>query len=387
MRDRQTPQKKDRSNFITNQNETFKDRLKTIVQGEAVNIAYLDFLIGYFRISGFIHLYEIIDSKLEQFEEIRILAGIDADFLDHSHLQGIDTKTISHDKYREKFCKDQIDCLNSEQYSENAEISFERLVALKDKVQLRIIKDRNVHAKVYILSAKPSQRSDGSYQYHGSVFVGSSNLTHNGLVKHREFNAELNGSDDIEDALYEFENLWQDSIEVTQELIENIKKATYLQEISLQDLYYKLLLEYFGADRIKLDTSIENLFPKHYKSFKYQIQAITDGISKLSKYNGLFLSDVVGLGKTLIATLIVRKLENDGKLTGKILIATPPALKNNWEYAFNEVGIMQKYETCTHDTLDKIKDPHNYGFIIVDESHRFRSNRTNRYQELKRSSD
>lgn len=382
MRDRPTPQKKDRSNFITNQNETFKDRLKTIIQGGAINIAYLDLLVGYFRISGFIHLCEIIDSKLEQFEEIRILAGIDADFLDTKILKGINPKTIGSDEYKEEFYKDQVKYLNAEPYSENVEKSFERLEALKNKVQLRIIKGRNVHAKVYILSAKPTQKPDGSYRYDGSIFVGSSNLTRNGWVNNHEFNAELNGTDDIENALYEFENLWQDSIEVTQELIEDIKKATYLREISADDLYYKLLLEYFGADRIKLDTSIENLFPKPYKPFEYQIQAITDGISKLNKYNGFFLSDVVGLGKTLIATLIVRKLKHDGKLKGRILITTPPALKSNWEDAFDKVEI--NCDIQTHDSLDKIKHADRYDLIIIDESHRFKSNTTDRYNEIQR---
>lgn len=142
-----------------------------------------------------------------------------------------------------------------------------------------------------------------------------------------------------------------------------------------------MLIEYFG-DKIKPDKSIEALFPENYKALQYQVYAIQDGINKLQKYNGFFLSDVVGLGKTLIATIIAQKLEVSGNLGGKILVTCPPALKANWEDHFQKVGVNRHLTIKTHDMLHEIKDPENYGLVIVDESHRFKSRSSQRYKQL-----
>ena len=44
-------------------------------------------------------------------------------------------------------------------------------------------KDKNIHAKVYILREKDIKRHNGSTEYRGSIITGSSNLSENGLSK------------------------------------------------------------------------------------------------------------------------------------------------------------------------------------------------------------
>jgi hypothetical protein len=63
------------------------------------------------------------------------------------------------------------------------------------------------------------------------------------------------------------------------------------------------LLEYFGKS-IDFDLNSVSDLPKRYKKLSYQIDAVNDGYSKMLKYNGFFLSDVVGLGKAVVAALI-----------------------------------------------------------------------------------
>lgn len=385
---RPEPIRKDSSKFVTNRGETLKDRIKQIIHHKSINIAYLDFLIGYFSISGFVHLCEIIQSKIQDLKEIRILIGIQSDvFFNDLHREGIDPLSAEKERFRKAFCEEQAKILNGEHYSKDPEEAFSKLLEIVSKIQMRIVRDGKVHAKFYIFSGEPTPRESVNgigYNYVGSVIVGSSNLSHNGLIKHYEFNAELRDSDDIENALYEFEKLWEDSVELRREDFECIKNQSYLQEIKLKDLYYKLLIEYFGEDRIAFDRDIEGFFPEGYKPLKYQIYAIKDGIAKLKKYNGFFLSDVVGLGKTLIASMIVKVLEARGELGGKILIVCPPALKETWKEYFDRVKINRHREIFTHGSLHNLQDSVDFGLIIVDESHKFKSSGSDRYKEIQR---
>jgi len=55
----------------------------------------------------------------------------------------------------------------------------------------------------------------------------------------------------------------------------------------------------------------------------YQIDAVTEGLSKVKKHNGFFLADVVGLGKTVTTAMIVKKLLFD--MQGEVLVIAPPS--------------------------------------------------------------
>ncbi|HIY43654.1 MAG TPA: hypothetical protein IAA23_01305 [Candidatus Helicobacter avistercoris] len=387
---RPIPRKSENSKFINNTDIKLKDKLSQIINNPAQNISYLDFLIGYFQISGFKHLNDIIKNKLDSIEEMRILVGINLDpIIAELGDQNIDFTTAKKERFIKQFNKEQVAQLNNdENYSQDTDLSiYQLLEAIKSKkIKMRIIRERGVHAKFYVMSCKPQLvtkvNGEQSYDYQGSVIIGSSNLSHNGLVKHYEFNAELRDSQDIETALYEFNQLWEKSIEISLNDVEEIEKESYLSTLTPQELYYKMLIEHFGMDRIGRDESIESLFPEGYKALEYQIYAIKDGLNKLEKYNGFFLSDVVGLGKTLIATIIAQKLEVSGKLGGKILVTCPPALKASWEDHFDKVGINRHTTIKTHDMLHEITDPQNYGMVIIDESHRFKSKTSQRYDKL-----
>lgn len=72
------------------------------------------------------------------------------------------------------------------------------------------------------------------------------------------------------------------------------------------------------------------------------------------EHNGLFLADVVGLGKTMIATMIARRfVEANGKHTN-ILVVFPPALEENWKNTFKLFGIYKKAQFVTNGSLSKV---------------------------------
>ncbi len=57
-----------------------------------------------------------------------------------------------------------------------------------------------------------------------------------------------------------------------------------------------------------------------FKNLKYQRDAVSQGYQMLIKNNGFFLADVVGLGKTVITTMIAKRfIEENGIRDSRLL--------------------------------------------------------------------
>ena len=151
------------------------------------------------------------------------------------------------------------DCLNKEQDIANG--------GNGKKLEFRAYPSENIHAKVYI---SRFQKEDRDF---GRVVTGSSNFSEGGLIANREFNVELKNKADVEFALNQFEELWKNSVDISQGYIETIQKKTWLNEdITPYELYLKMLYEYLKED-INLDQEIELNFPEGFLELDYQKQA------------------------------------------------------------------------------------------------------------------
>lgn len=249
------------------------------------------------------------------------------------------------------------------------------------RIEMRIHPKQNIHAKIYIFREEV-------YHPHGygSVITGSSNLTEAGLEKNFEFNVELRYDDDIKFATETFEKLWAESVAIDIKHIEQIKEESYLNtNFTPYEVYLKFLLEYFGKS-IDFDPNSVSDLPKGYKKLSYQIDAVNDGYSKMMKHNGFFLSDVVGLGKTIVSALIAKKFffANGFPMhRSHTLVIVPPAMKEGWERTLAEFKL-DNYTIVTNGSLHKLKNPSLYDLIIVDEAHKFRSDTASMYNELQK---
>jgi superfamily II DNA/RNA helicase len=172
--------------------------------------------------------------------------------------------------------------------------------------------------------------------------------------------------------------------------IRRTKAGTYLsKDVTPYELYIKMLIEYFG-NRIGYDTESFYDMPEGYRRIEYQIDAVEEGFEKLLRYDGFFLSDVVGLGKTVIAAMIAKRfsLEN-GREKTKILVVYPPAVEENWKATFNDFEIMN-VRFVSNGSLKKVIDEDDFNYwnaeeydlIIVDESHKFRNHETGMFKHL-----
>ena len=232
----------------------------------------------------------------------------------------------------------------------------------------------------------------------GIAITGSSNLSGNGLGitedKQYEFNVKMSQYEDVKFAKDEFEELWKEAegCEITAEDLKINIERTYLKgDISPYDLYIKMLIEYF-SDRV-MDADDENPLnvPENYTKYDYQMDAVVEGYQKLLRYDGFFLADVVGLGKTVIATMIAKKfLQENGRDNTKILVVYPPAVEQNWKTTFKDFGIDKYTKFITNGSLNKVLDEDNYDYwnadeydlVLVDEAHKFRSHTTNAFEQL-----
>jgi len=95
-------------------------------------------------------------------------------------------------------------------------------------------------------------------------------------------------------------------------------------------------------EKINLDQNelFRDYLPENFMDLEYQKDAVKDAQMKLEEYGGVFISDVVGLGKTFVSAMLAQQLD------GRTLVIAPPALINkdnpgSWPNVFSDFGVRQ----------------------------------------------
>lgn len=375
--------------FFTNrteQNSLYKKFEGVITNNQIENF---DALVGYFRASGYFQMRHL----LKEIPKIRILVGINVDGLSKkAHDRGqlyFEDKEITKTTFLAEVKKDIAEA-NYRQNVEDGIIQFIEDIA-SGRIEMRASGDRKLHAKIYIF--RPPNFNEHTF---GNVITGSSNFTSAGLggknnnLSNYEFNVLLRDYDNVKFALEEFETLWENATQILPVDAQQIKKQSYINdEVTPFELYIKMLIEYFGKSVEKSEIFDSNL-PKGYTNLEYQADAVIDGYGKMMRHNGFILADVVGLGKTVIATRIIKKYIQHNGFNTKILIVYPPALATNWKATIKDFQLTNYVQFVTNGSLHKIIDGDNYDYlnpedfdlIVVDESHKFRNTSSEQYALL-----
>jgi superfamily II DNA/RNA helicase len=359
--------------FITNEpKKNLLDRFKVLIK----DTQFFDALVGYFYTSGFYALYK----SLEGTEKIRILIGIStnpktAELINQSKQPEFQ---FSHAETKEHFSNLIAEEMGISEDSRQIEEGVHKFLEwLRDgKLQIRAYPTENIHAKVYIMSFLEGDRDVGR------VITGSSNFTQAGLVDNLEFNVELKNRADYEFALKKFNELWANAVDVKDKYIDTIHTKTWLNNtITPYQLYLKFLYEYFKDELRRTDEVFFRYVPTEFKRLEYQEQAVLNAKKILEEYGGVFISDVVGLGKTYISALLANQLD------GRHLVVAPPVLleKNNpgsWPNVFSDFRVAADFESL--GKLDQLvrRGVGKYKNIFIDEAHRFRTETTISYELL-----
>ena len=362
--------------FFTNEPERdLYSRFSAILKS---NTQFFDVLVGYFRSSGFFKMYE----ALEQVEKIRILVGLNVDRYtviiidrvnDEETCASISTtegKEIIVDEIEKEF----ENAASSSKVEKGVRIFMDWLKS--GKLEMRMYTEAPIHAKVYIMRKDQKKVPD----MFGSVITGSSNFSEAGLINNLEFNVELKDYGDVKFALDKFEELWARGTDIRDTYIEAVEQRTWMRnDITPYQLYLKTLYEFFKEEINADKENFETLLPEGYMRLQYQIDAVTQARQKLDAYNGVFISDVVGLGKTYICAMLANSFNRN---TYKLFIC-PPVLVDYWR------SVLQEFDVARCDVeslgkLDKIlaKGTDKYSYVFVDEAHRFRNSGTEAFTEL-----
>ncbi|HEY4498568.1 MAG TPA: helicase-related protein [Candidatus Paceibacterota bacterium] len=376
-------------NAITNiGTNTLSGTLKSILP----NCDRIDALVGYFYFSGFQDLAkELADKK------IRILVGMDIDkriIEKVSTLKGFDLDVHTSDvhissrsRVRDEYIEDFSKVFNDTDYFDSSESqdAFKIFLAKLSDGSLEIKKtSTSNHSKFYILHNRPEFSANGIAP--GIVIEGSSNLTISGLKGQGEHNRTLQEKHYYDDDVKRFEECWSDPENITiidlqtvDEFVRQIKKKIWLFALPRpRALYYKVLKEYFEVDSIEDLKAPSEITAGKFFDLKYQKDAISLGIDRIKKFGGVIIADVVGLGKSIVASAIAHNLGL------KTIIIAPPHLESQWkDYMadFDFKGFV--YSTGKiQDALDRHGSDSGKLLVILDEAHKHRNEDTENYKIL-----
>lgn len=358
--------------FFTNEEgHTLYDRFNKILNN---NVQFFDILVGYFRSSGFYKMYE----SMENVEKTRILVGLNLDkksvelIHEAKNINQIDF--MSNAETKKYYSEEVNEEIEKSEDSKDVEIGIKKFIEFINlgKLEIRVYPHHSIHAKVYIM-----RKDLGKSEDYGKVITGSSNFSQSGLIDQLEFNVELKDSRDVRFAEEKFEELWKNSIEVNDEYIDKAKKSWIRDDITPYELFIKCLYEYFQEEinQDNLNPSTLGL-PPGFMKLQYQLHAVVRAEKILETYNGVFLSDVVGLGKTYIAAMLAKRLR------GRKLVICPPVLIDNWEKVLWEFDVSAKIKSL--GKLDSIlqMNKDSYDYVFIDEAHRFRNDDNDTYTKL-----
>ena len=353
----------------------------------------LSFLVGFFYFSGYSALYSPLRKAFEQNPELRlrVLVGLAVDTaLGELVERERKERRLTNGEMVEGYLRELQQALSHPrmdfpEFPEQARFFLELLQA--GHLELRKTRDP-VHAKLYLFGVKPDLL--GLLPGGGSFISGSSNLTHGGLSGQREFNVEIRdyGFDEARDF---FDKLWRDALPLSPKDIQRVARIVERGSLAAQptplEVYALLLRRYLDTLDARPAREGPRAFLERagYTPHRYQLDAVEQLLHILEEHGGAILADVVGLGKTVVASLTGREWGQRG------LVIAPPHLigavgEYGWADYLERFGLYdwRVYSTGKlEEALRFVEGPgKDVGLVVVDEAHRFRNPETLDYALL-----
>lgn len=242
------------------------------------------------------------------------------------------------------------------------------------KLQVKLFLRHPLHAKLYLL-----HRDDYNIPIVG--YLGSSNLTFSGLSGNGELNIDVTDHDAACKLANWFNDRWDDRwcVDISDELVEIIEESWAREEL-IPPYYIYLKMAYHLSQEARAglnEFSIPPVFGD--KLFDFQTAAVKIAARHLNQRGGVLIGDVVGLGKTLMATALAKIFEDDYLMD--TLIICPKNLVKMWEWYRDEYRLHAKVLSIT-GTLQKLPELRRYRLVLIDESHNLRNREGKRYRAI-----
>lgn len=248
------------------------------------------------------------------------------------------------------------------------------------KLRCRVYNKEKFHAKAYINHAR--NPVIGS-----AALVGSSNFTLPGLTNNVELNIQVKGRE-VELLQQWYEHYWDKAQDITGDVLKTIERHT--RDYTPFEVYAKALHEYFHADRLEPDDWERHKSKMYPVLDAYQQDGYHNLIKIAEAYNGAFLCDAVGLGKTFIGLMLIeRMILHERK--NVLLLVPKSGVDTVWKPAIKTYlkdirrGAYGGFDLLTHSDLSSANDDINERIldakerahvVIIDEAHHFRNTGT-----------
>ncbi|MBQ6926189.1 MAG: hypothetical protein IJQ73_16255 [Kiritimatiellae bacterium] len=368
-------------------------KVADVFNGLVPNCDGFDMLVGFFYFSGFKLLADTLRDNPQT--QLRVLVGMEAERVCGKvvEMAGKSAEDASFDEIRESYIASLGKAMRAEEFDtakfhERFSLFIEML--RNGRLQMRRTRDPN-HAKLYIFHLSKAKRIiPGADTF---WVTGSSNFSEPGLALRDELNVGMLQWGAKEAQEY-FDKLWNEAVPLTEDpetkrrILNILENGSVASPVTPYEAYMLVLRAYIKNQTKTLNTARadEILKDAGMDPKKYQKDAVAQALAKLDAYHGCILADVVGLGKSVVASLL-------GALSRKRgLILCPPGLvgdpdKRNsgwWQYVRDFK--LNDWIVCSRGKLDDVlsmleKDP-DFDIVVVDEAHAFRNPATTGYEKL-----
>lgn len=348
-----------------------------------------DFCVGYFNLRG----WRKVDSLVEKWTGgdghcCRLLVGMQQ--MPHDQMRSA-LSLIKDDEQidqataialKRKLAQDFRDQLTRGIPTNEDEAGLRRLAAqiISHKLVVKLFLRHPLHAKLYLCFRQDTLNPKIGY-------LGSSNLTLAGLSKQGELNIDVLDHDACDKLANWFEERWKDKfcVDISKELVEIINTSWASPElIPPYQIYVKMAYHLSQEARAGLtEFSIPSDFGNML--FEFQKAAVKIAAHHLNKRGGVVIGDVVGLGKTLMATALARIFEDQHGI--ETLIICPKNLVSMWEDYRHRYRLRATVLPISRAHLELTKSEDGRGFrrfrlVLIDESHNLRNREGKRYQAI-----
>ncbi len=396
--------KMSRHDIIDNRNEKLVNNINRIL----ASTESARFAVGYFFLSGF----TAIADKLSSVGELRLLIGnttnrktMEQLIEGHRRLdllaEEVEAQMYPKRAEAKHMATEVAENMQSaialmDQTDEGEELISILVKMIEEKrLKVRVHTKGRMHAKAYIFNygtifddkGNPVERHE-----EGIAIVGSSNLSLAGVTHNTELNVVVQGNDNHAELVRWFQELWDEARDFDEALMNEMKQSWAMAPARPYDMYMKTLYA-LVRDRLEGGEEEDPLWTDEITSklADFQLEAVKQAIRIIHDYNGAFVADVVGMGKSYVGAAIIKHFE----LThhARPLIICPRPLCEMWE-RYNEVyelnarvlsmSLLREDDDGEHNFLLEDVKYRDRDFVLIDESHNFRHSDTQRYRVMQR---
>lgn len=368
--------------------DNISNQLLTALRSTLVTASHADFCVGYFNLRGWQALDDLIETWDPSLGQVcRVLIGMQRPPSEEvrelykipSEENGILIDNARASQLRLRFSQNLREQITFGIPTARDEEGLRQLAKRLRAGQLvvKLFLPYPLHAKLYLLF-----RDDTNNPITG--FVGSSNLTISGLSRQGELNVDVLDHDATEKLTGWFSDRWNERwcIDVSADLAEVIetswaREAVVPPYLIYLNMAYHLSVEArAGLSQFRLPARFED------ELFEFQKSAVKIAARHLNRRGGVLIGDVVGLGKTIMATALARMVEDD--LNYETLIICPKNLMPMWEAYRKEYGLrgMVMSLTQVNHPAKGLKELKRYRLVLIDESHNLRNREGRRYKAI-----